>query len=123
MEKMKNIVEFAKKNKKEIITVAAAGTVGILCGLVGYKIYISKNYGSLIKLINQYNNDTTGKSSTQMLTDFLDRTTDKLHPAIPCEGVEKRLCDMLSNDLLEAFVEAGVDPDTKVSGIIVGTLK
>lgn len=121
MKKMNKVVEYAKTHKKEIVTTIIVGGVGIVCGIAGYKMYISKNYGELIKLVDEYGKNTKGETFYRELCNFLDSTTGKMYPTIPAG--DAALGDAVSEDLLEYFLEKGVSPDAKISGLFVGTKK
>lgn len=121
MNKMNKVVEYVKEHKNEIAIAAFVGVVGTACGIIGHKMYISKNYGELIKLVEEHGKNASGETFNHELCSFLDSTTGKMYPAIPASG--QTLRDAVSEDLLEYFVKKGANPDTKISGVFVGTLK
>ena len=122
MSKMKNVVEYAKTHKKEIATAAIVGTIGVASGIIGHKMYIHQNHKELSSIISQFgDNIGDGTSMSQTLTRFLDKTTGCVHPMIPRDDVNKTISDMLSPYAVEILVDAGVDPNKRISGIIVGT--
>lgn len=114
------IVESKKNYKKEIVIGVVAGVVGITAGIIGHKIYISNNYGDLFKVLSEFNNDNnTGNTMVQSITEFLEASTKSVHPVM--NNVDKTLADVFNDDLLEVLAEHGVDATNKCSGILVGT--
>lgn len=122
MNKMNKVVEYVKNHKKEIAITAFVGTIGAVCGIVGHKLYISKNYGELIGLVNEYGKSANGQSLNERLCKFLDNTTGTVYPCFPVNG-DKTLSDGLGGELLNELLEDGFDPNTKISGVMFGTIK
>lgn len=125
MEKMNKVKGFVKNHKKEIAIAAVAGTVGAVGGFIGCKRSFLKEYGDLIKVVSDFGNDAnSGKSFKQSLTNFLFDTTGNVHPIIPINGVTKTIGDTFSEELVDTLVTYhGFDPGTKISGVMVGTLR
>lgn len=122
MNKMNKVVEFVKSHKKEIAITAFVGTIGAVCGIVGHKLYISKNYGELIKLVNEHGECTKGRSLNERLCAILGNTTGSVYSCIPVNG-DKTITEALGGELLEVFMEDGFDPDIKISGVMFGTIE
>jgi hypothetical protein len=117
--KENKFVGFIKTHKKEIAVATAATVVGVAAGVVGYKCYLSKDYGKLLKLLREYGPNPIGASMTQSVTTFLENATRSVQPLVP--KVEKTISDSLSDELVSLFAENGINPDTTiVSGILVG---
>lgn len=124
MSKMKNVVEYAKTHKKEIATTAIVGTIGVVSGIIGHKMYIHQNHKELSSIISQFgDNIEDGTSMTQTLTKFLDKTTGSVHPMIPRDDLDKKISDMLTPYALSILDEYGIDTNKKISGILIGTVK
>ncbi len=124
MNKMMNVVEYAKTHKKEIATAAIVGAIGVASGVIGHKLYIYKDHKELSNIIAQFgDNIEDGTSMSQMLTKFLDKTTGSVHPMIPRDGLDKKISDMLTPYAVDILVDAGIDPNKKISGILIGTVK
>lgn len=118
MKKTENVVGFVKNHKKEILIATAAGVVGVVGGIIGYKCHLSKDGLKLIKSTAQFNKDTvTGKTMNQSIKLLLD-SSDSVHPVTP--HVDKTLAEAVSGEVLSAFEEYGIKPTAKVSGIMVG---
>jgi hypothetical protein len=122
MNKMNKVVEYVKTHKKEIAITAFVGTIGAVCGIVGHKLYISKNYGELIKLVNERGECAKGRSLNERLCAILGNTTGSVYSCIPVNG-DKTITEALGGELLEVFLEDGFDPNTKISGVMFGTIE
>ena len=118
MKKTNNVVGFVKNHKKEVLIATAAGVVGAIGGIVGYKCHLSKEGLGLLKSTAQFGKyAVTGKTMNQSIKQLLD-SSDSVHPATP--NVTKTLAECLSEEVLSAFEEFGIEPTAKVSGIMVG---
>lgn len=118
MKKTNKVVGFVKNHKKELLVATAAGAVGAIGGIVGYKCHLSKDSLGLIKSSKQFGKcAVTGKTMNQSIKLLLD-SSDSVHPVTP--NVTKTLADTVSQEVLSAFEGYGIESTAKVSGMIVG---
>lgn len=123
MNKMNKIVNYTKTHGKTIAISTVTGVLGIVCGVIGYKTYISKNYGTLIRLVDDYGSHANGETFCQELTTFLESATKSIYPCIPAPESDIRLDETVSEDLLGWLVKHGYNPDDKISSVLVGFKK
>lgn len=123
MNKMSEIVRYTNVHGKTIAIATIAGVLGTVCGCIGYKTYISKNYGRLIRGINELGKNVDGEYFYREFCDFLDNATKSIYPAIPGPGADIRLVDAVSEELLAFLMKHDYSPDDKISSILIGFKK
>lgn len=115
----KKVVEFIKTHKKEIVIATVAGVAGVAAGFVGYKLYVSKNYGKLFKLFFEFGANADGIPMSQTVVEFLDEATLSVQPVVPYTS--RTIRDSFSEEVISVFTQHGFDVDTTaISGMLVG---
>lgn len=126
MEKKQNKVkEFVKTHKEEVIGYLVVGTVVVSAFGLGYYTARGRNVYSveskLGELCREFSDDKEhGRNMIQSLIQFLDKSKS-VHPIVPVG--DKTLAEAVHADILEIFVENGIEPNSKVSEVLIGLKK
>lgn len=114
------VKDYVMEHKKEFTIATIAGVVGVFGGVICHKGYISKNYGDLIKAINNFEATPLGVSMVDDTVKFFKKATHSVQAVTP--NYEQTIKQAFDEGAVSEYLEkhSGLSPNTIVTGVLVG---